>query len=250
MSIKYFIQFEGSDKDFYPVTNKNEKEITTISQNSGSSNPGIFYQVGGGGVNGAFGFGFRQKGILTEVNDRLLIKLKELQDDENVILTDPLPSIIVPLNDLDQESVEGMLYSVGPVLSSEREFKLEHMKMIKNIYKDAISDILEFNGNETTDMKYECLRVSFVSSGIYGPCVDDEEMFKYQIAYLAVRAMLETLHDAPVNKYLHTLSFQGPWKPYVMKALESMKYYVNDNGQLRKNTFSNRIADKLNNWFS
>ena len=92
-----------------------------VSQNAGSTNPGIYYQVGGGGLNGIFERALGPQQVVS-VNNQLQIaydaKLGEgrwAKDSKEPPSHLPLTSLLVPVE--AGNNCIGMMYSVGPMLT-------------------------------------------------------------------------------------------------------------------------------------
>ncbi len=144
------------------------------SQNAGSSNPSIYYQVGGSGVNGQFFDAIASSGELDSVNQRLIdaydrqFGVGAYQQDSARQRRDRLTSLWIPLPSGKGKigtKVAGMIYSVGPVLGVDGiTDRLGYAK----IYEDAILAI------QRAEPAIECLRIVMLSCGVYARNVKDK----------------------------------------------------------------------------
>lgn len=138
-----------------------------VSQNAGSTNYGIYYQVGGGGLNGAFAKGLRSQ--ITAVNEKLRTAYDEkfgngcwAEHSNNPPSPPVLTSLLVsvqPSEEVEKECI-GMMYSVGPRLTAAGLTSNEYARYTQ-IYRDAMSEIAQ------SDKKISGFRITMLSSGIY-----------------------------------------------------------------------------------
>jgi hypothetical protein len=205
INCKINYEFESQDGGFYPVTKK-PTIVTgiTATQNAGSINPGIYYKISGGGINGAFCKQYKK------CSNKLLEDLnKKIEDDAPEKDNFNYQNILVPIPENDCDLAEYMMYSVGPVMSGETTFTEKNKEIIKNIYRDAMDIIIKHN-NTLSEKHITCFRVTFLSTGVYGPNIDnidDKKSFMKEIIELSINSMLDRLiHDD--NKHLKTLLFQ------------------------------------------
>lgn len=139
-----------------------------VSQNAGSTNPGIYYQVGGLGLNGAF-----DKALNTQVptvNALLVTDYNNLGigsgswQNDAATPPDPLPltSLLVPVNtnDTNTNKTSAMMYSVGPQLSASGLLAAD-LKIYTQIYVDAMTRIVQ------SQHTFAGFRITMLSSGIY-----------------------------------------------------------------------------------
>ncbi len=161
--------FESNDQGGYVDVLSNSELVSgpLVSQNAGSTNPGIYYQVGGGGLNGAFA-----SALGTEA-DRVNKELKTAYDEKfGVGRWDkdsrqpptplPLTSLLVRVSPSAEvgNNVIGMVYSVGPMLTSAG-LTANDCSLYTQIYADALHEIA---ANST---KIDGFRITMLSSGIY-----------------------------------------------------------------------------------
>ncbi|AMA10690.1 hypothetical protein [Picosynechococcus sp. PCC 73109] len=138
-----------------------------VSQNAGSTNYGIYYQVGGGGLNGAFAKGLRSQ--ISTVNEELRLAYDAKFGDgcwakhsNNPPSPPVLTSLLVsvqPSEEVKKECI-GMMYSVGPRLTAAGLTSNEYA-CYTQIYRDAMNEITQ------SDKKISGFRITMLSSGIY-----------------------------------------------------------------------------------
>lgn len=136
-----------------------------VSQNAGSTNPGIYYQVGGGGLNGIFERALGPQQVVS-VNNQLQIaydaKFGEgrwAKDSKEPPSHLPLTSLHVPVE--AGNNCIGMMYSVGPMLTRHGLTAPSEKSRYTQIYADAINEIAN------TDSNINAFRITMLSSGIY-----------------------------------------------------------------------------------
>lgn len=175
-------RFESPTDDFVDVLGDSPVGSGPIaSQNAGSSNPGLYYTVGGGGVNGLFARALRPThpgghDELARVNADLTARYDgrygagAWQADRFSGRTDRLTSVCVPLqhdNTRVHPAVAAMVYSVGPVIQGPPAGAPAGAPLIGNadvyraIYADALASIA------SSGLAVARFRVSMVSTGIY-----------------------------------------------------------------------------------
>jgi hypothetical protein len=159
------------------------------TQNAGSTNPGIYYQVGGAGRNGDFADGLGH--IATAAANQALVAAYDArygagswQADQNTARQDRLTSFYIPLprplparDDTDPDAppvgdrIAGMVYSVGPVITGG---KIADRDQYRDIYGDALSAVAAVNAQSTTPAdRIEGLRLTMLSTGIYSKGLSD-----------------------------------------------------------------------------
>ena len=168
------LRFESSSSHGY-VGVLDDSTLTTgriASQNAGSTNAGIYYQVGGGGLNGFFSAALGT--LLAPVNRTLATAYDQRfgdgawSADSAVTRTDRLTSLYVaiprpiPSGARIGDRVAGMVYSVGPVLGG----RIVDRDAYRQIYVDALSAVAAENRGATE--RIEALRITMLSTGIYG----------------------------------------------------------------------------------
>jgi hypothetical protein len=204
------IVFEDLDGGFYPVAKKPADKSPTVSQNAGNNS----YQVNGAGINGAFSRQFRGLGILKRVNTYLGKFIPpDVYGNKNVM---------VPLVDLcdDPETVDLMMYSVGPDMAVSDTFSKDNQEIIYSIYADAVTKILDYN--KEAKYKIKCFRITLVSSKIFAPmCYDDE--FKHNLISIILKALFDTMISDD-NEFLDTILIQQDDEKDVLSTLETLNF--------------------------
>jgi len=164
-----------------------------VSQNAGSSNPGIYYQVGGGGLNHVFDSVLNKAGRLSQANASLIKKYDAkygdgaYQTDAMSGREDRLTSLLIVLtpgaSGIGSRAV-GMMYSVGPVLGRAG---ITNRAQYAQIYTDAITQISAANANDNASI--EGMRITMLSTGIYAQSVDDPQKLITDSAQLIVEGV-------------------------------------------------------------
>jgi hypothetical protein len=168
--------FESSENDKY-VDVLADSELVSgsiVSQNAGSSDRGIYYQVGGGGLNGEFetALGGQVANVNAELRKAYDAEFgaglydKHSSDPLSLPPLDspPLGSVLVPVSPGPQVGtrVIGMVYSVGPKLDpSGAGLTAEIIPAYTRIYLDAMTRIA------LSPTKVDGFRITMLSSGIY-----------------------------------------------------------------------------------
>jgi hypothetical protein len=148
------------------------------SQNAGSSNGGLYYQVGGLGVNGYFHDALGDATLLDNVNKAMVTAYdnrfgKDAWKQDQNGRGDRLTSFYIPFP-ADAHSVgvsvgsrvAGMVYSVGPQIPGP---KVPDRDLYRQIYVDAFAAVAAANKNAASTETIEALRLTMLSTGIYGP---------------------------------------------------------------------------------
>ena len=170
--------FESNDKGGYVDVLANSKLVlgNIVSQNAGSTNPGIYYQVGGGGLNGAFASALGTQA--TDVNRALQAAYDTKfgtgswsRDSGNPPSPLPLTSLLVPVTASAHVGnyCVGMMYSVGPMLTSAGLTPTESALYTK-IYADAATEIAQ---SATTIDGFRITHYSDPTSGFEISLVED-----------------------------------------------------------------------------
>ena len=204
------------------------------SLDAGSINPGIYYQIGGGGVNGLFARALGAT-LAASVNTSLQAAYdarfgagawQKAQDPSAPppLLTSffiPLPANASSTGHSVGKSVAGIVYSVGPMLPT---LKSLDPKQYEQIYVDALAGVAEHNaavakgGNGSPVV---ALRLVMVSTGIYGPQPPDgkeAEAVRCAVAGLildAVCAVAKTAaaKDLPTTMLINCATVAGRKTP-------------------------------------
>jgi hypothetical protein len=138
-----------------------------VTQNAGSSDPEWYYQVGGGGLNGAFAS--KLEGVLGTVNARLQsayaarFGAHRFANDPTLPLERrPLTSFLVELDPQPPvgRNVAGMMYSVGPRVG-DQGLTGDLLLAYTQVYVDAMAAIA------SSPTKIDGFRITLISSGIY-----------------------------------------------------------------------------------
>lgn len=168
--IKVFFYFESNNKGGYVGVLSNSDLVTgnIVSQNAGSTNQGIYYQVGGGGLNGAFAraLGSQVKSVNAELKTAYDQKFGDnswIRDSQKTPSPLPLTSLLVPVNHSEHvgQNCTGMMYSVGPILHKDGLNDTKTKTLYSQIYADAMSEIAKSHKN------IDGFRITMLSSGIY-----------------------------------------------------------------------------------
>lgn len=147
---------------------------SVASQNAGSSNAGIYYQVGGGFLNSVFATDLKKAGQLTSVNQALQAAYDAKYGSGSFAADssaasprqDRLTSLIVPVSEGSPigDNVYAMVYSVGPQLGLHG---IVDRNAYKQIYVDALNEISRWNkANPKAVIKN--FRITMVSTNAYG----------------------------------------------------------------------------------
>ena len=166
---KIIFFFENNNKGDYVNVLANSDLVpgAIVSQNAGSTNLGIYYQVGGGGLNGVFAqaLGTQVAGVNVELKEAYDAKFGDgswVRDSRTPPSPLPLTSLLVavsPSAHVGQNCI-GMMYSVGPMLTAKGLIPSESSRYTQ-IYDDAMSAIAQ------SDKKIDGFRLMMLSSGIY-----------------------------------------------------------------------------------
>jgi hypothetical protein len=165
-----------------------------VTQNAGSSNFGIYYQVGGGGLNGVFESKLSPTGKLGQINKELIKRYEEkygkgfYSKDSSVGVQNKLTSFLIPVPNGQGgigDKVMGMMYSVGPVLGHEG---ITNRLAYSQIYSDSVQEIMKANQvNGSTIMG---MRITMLSTGIYAQLVDSRKELYKDAAELIIRGIV------------------------------------------------------------
>jgi hypothetical protein len=159
--------FESNENGGYIDVLANSSFIpgSVVSQNAGSTNPGIYYQVGGGGLNGVFERALGPQQVVS-VNNQLQIAYdakfgegKWAKDSKEPPSPFPLTSLLVPV-EVGNNCI-GMMYSVGPMLARDGLTAPSEKSRYTQIYVDAMNEISQRDSN------VNAFRITMLSSGIY-----------------------------------------------------------------------------------
>ncbi|MEM1056182.1 MAG: hypothetical protein AAGI52_11695 [Bacteroidota bacterium] len=208
------IRYETSVSSGYrPVLSNSDVVSGPIaSQNAGSTNLGIYYQVGGGGVNGLFhdalcgskpGDLCPHQACLDTVNADLVTAYDATYGagawkKDSASPPDPLPltSFLVPIPSGCSSRVGAnavaMMYSVGPDMSSETSFS--NPTGYTQIYADAMAQTAAFLA---AGHALDGLRLTMLSTGIYKPRVADKAAFYAEVAGCILDAVVAGAKAAP-----------------------------------------------------
>lgn len=163
--IRFF--FESNEQGRYVdvLTNSSFISGAVVSQNAGSTNSDIYYQVGGGGLNGVFERALGPQQVV-RVNNELKISYdakfgegRWAKDSKEPPSPLPLTSLLVPVE--AGNSCIGMMYSVGPMLTRDGLGAPAEMERYTQIYADAMHEIAQ-KGSEVYGF-----RITMLSSGFY-----------------------------------------------------------------------------------
>jgi hypothetical protein len=200
------------------------------SQNAGSINRGMYYQVDGSGMNGRFKTALLNahkvdgQSQLDSVNAYLRMAynacygLGSYPKDANASpRTDRLTSFIVPITpDPDGawigRNVVAMIYSVGPVLDRSG---IVDKDAYAQIYYDALKAVGAWNDGQQDPIT--ALRITMLSCGIYGDMVDDKDGLYLDAAAAIIAGMTRAAIDCtdlpPVKILINTNDSSEPRSP-------------------------------------
>jgi hypothetical protein len=148
------------------------------SQDAGSSNVGIYYQVGGGGLNYRFEQALQAAGQLDAAN-AALVQAYDARFGPGAWARDapsgggaspPLTSFLIPLTPGAGPvgaRVTGLMYSVGPVLGTQG---ITDPAAYAAIYADAMAEVGRYRA---AGHALAGLRITMLSTGIYATTVHD-----------------------------------------------------------------------------
>ena len=167
--VKVSFFFESNHEGGYVNVLSNSCLISgsIVSQNAGSTNYGIYYQVGGGGLNGFFAKELNSQ--IAEVNEELKLAYDKkygegswAKHSKNPPSPPLLTSLLVSVQPSAQaeEDCIGMMYSVGPQLTHDGLTANEYSRYAQ-IYTDAMNAIAQ------SDQPINGFRITMLSSGIY-----------------------------------------------------------------------------------
>ncbi len=188
------IRFESDRGGYVPVLSDSQVVPTgkLASQNAGSTNPGIYYQVGGGGVNGLFASALGA-GATEVVNAALVAAYDERfgasawQRDASGRGGSPLTSFFVPVDPAHCAAagsrIAAVLYSVGPQLGPQG---ITDEVRYRDIYEDAFTAVARANA---TGAGVAAARITMLSTGIYATRVEDPDLLFDTSAALIVDAI-------------------------------------------------------------
>lgn len=198
--------FESAANKGYVGVFANSKLIdgNIATQNAGSTNFGIYYQVGGGGLNGIFAQALTSSGQLKRVNQQLIERYNEkygdgtYERDSSKGVQNKLTSFLVPLTHDNTSgigaNVVGMMYSVGPVLGRDG---ITDRSQYSQIYADAVTEVM--NSNKLSDNPIVGLRITMLSTGIYASSVDNVDDLFRDSAELIIRGIVEAYKNLGVG---------------------------------------------------
>ncbi len=175
------IRFESHDRDYVAVLSDTHVATTgkLASQDAGSSNPGIYYQVGGGGVNGLFADALGASE--TKIVNTALVAAYDAKygagswpRDSGGGANSPLTSFFVPVDPANSTKVgsrvAGIVYSVGPVLGRQG---ITDKAQYRSIYTDGFTAVADANA---AGAGVTAVRITMLSTGIYAQHVDDRTL--------------------------------------------------------------------------
>jgi hypothetical protein len=177
------VQLESDSKSHYVNVLADSVLVKgpVATQNAGSSNRGIYYQVGGGGRNGDFADGFGPR-LCDLMNQALVSAYDERfgagswQADNAAARGDRLTSFYVPIpRPLPVprpappippvgDRIAGMVYSVGPII---HQGVIGDRDQYRQIYVDALDSVAAANRAAASNGRIEALRITMLSTGIY-----------------------------------------------------------------------------------
>ena len=182
-----------------------------VSQDAGSNDSGIYYQIAGGTINQQFATELDDAGLKSAANKDLIRQYNqkynnEYDQDSNNARQDRLTSFLVAL---DNDSIQGgsdvvaMMYSVGPKLGNTG---ITDESAYKQIYLDAFAAIDTFNQKALNNNFGPIVnfRVALLSTSAYAGFSDPVKL-KAQAAGLVADAAIASLTAFPSLKDLTIL---------------------------------------------
>ncbi len=169
------------------------------TQNAGSTNPGIYYQVDGGFLNGAFKSKLTQAGQIQAVNKALKTAYDTKYGAGSFAADaaassprqDRLTSLIIPLTPGAPpvgNHVYAMVYSVGPMLGASG---ITDTQGYKQIYLDALTGIAAWN-KQHPPAAIQNFRITMLSTNAYAG-TGNKETLRQQAAGLIIDAVKEAM---------------------------------------------------------
>ena len=188
--------FESNSNEGYVgvLSDSNLIQGEIVTQNAGSSNFGIYYQVGGGGLNGIFESKLTPTGKLDQINKELIKRYEKkygkgsYSRDLTAGVQNKLTSFLIPVPNGQSgigDNVTGMMYSVGPVLGHDG---ITNRSAYSQIYTDSVQEIVD--ANQTNGSKIVGMRITMLSTGIYAQLVDSTKELYKDAAELIVRGIV------------------------------------------------------------
>lgn len=180
-SVRFLFESSTSKGWVGPLADSTLCSTKVATQNAGSINASLYYQVGGSGMNGLFAARLSASHRLAEVNGMLKTRYDNRfgtgawEADSSAVppRSDRLTSFLIELKPDGinvGNNVEAMIYSVGPVLGKPG---LVNETQYQQIYFDAIEAIDAWNQRGHT---IAGLRITMLSCGIYAGLVDDKDL--------------------------------------------------------------------------
>ncbi|MEL7206883.1 MAG: hypothetical protein AAGK32_01380 [Actinomycetota bacterium] len=205
MSPSLPVRFESTPSGGYVPVLANSALVdgAVASQTAGSTNPGLYYQVGGQGLNGAFAAALADAGQLEAANAELVRAYDAIYGGGAWRLDgsgpsprrDRLTTVLVNLRPDGRaigDQVRVLAYSVGPVL--DRRGIVDH-RQYQDIYHDALSRLA---AERTSPARLvDAIRLTMLSCGIYGGLVDDRTALYRAAAHNIIVAAARALADHP-----------------------------------------------------
>jgi len=220
--MKINVLFETTSNGDYVRVLENSSLVKgqIVSQDAGSDDSGMYYQVDGGGVNGLF-----KTALGIQLCATVHAALKAAYDnrfganswtqDDSAGRRDRLTSFYIPLpanahtigHNVGDE-VAGIVYSVGPRVGGP--IVADH-DQYRQIYLDAFAEVTAANQNA----KIEAMRLCVLSTGIYGPPnPKDKQPMARDAASVILEALVEAANLAsaaqlPATMLVNCSSTQG-----------------------------------------
>lgn len=204
MSTHVAFRFETSSSGGYvPILGDSHVVSGDIaSQNAGSSNAGIYYQVGGGGLNGRFDSALTASGDLANANAALVTAYDASglgsgswsADNSNPPDPPPLTSFLIPVTSGAGpigSHVVGMMYSVGPVLGKAG---ITDPAQYAQIYTDAMHRVKSYRD---AGHSLDGLRITMLSTGIYAGRVTDRKKLFVDSAEAIIQGVMNAVSADP-----------------------------------------------------
>ena len=171
------------------------------TQNAGSAKSGIYYQLGGTGVNGVFTDRFTKAGLLATVQSDLGVAYDkhygtgtfaaDAKDDPTTKAPrqDRLTSLLIPYNPAPpiDGNVIAMVYSAAPLLGPGG---ITDKAAYKQIYTDALDAIATWNA-DPFGTPFEFLRITMLSTGTNAGSAAGATLFETSAAMI-----VEAVNDA------------------------------------------------------
>ncbi len=222
-----------------------------VSQNAGSNDDGIYYQVGGGGINRVFHDTLDTSPSQLDAANTALSDAYDAHYGDGSFMQDSLmlpddkrANLVIPLVSSQGQvgsEVKAMLYTVGPKLDPAMALQDAAMrKEYVQLYADAFTAVLDWNASHPATEKVDFIRLTFVSCGIYANGTKNEQQLFDDAASCMIDAAMQVLGKRPELSNLGFLvNCRGTFSDNGVAA-------VSTDTSLERNGFNNAVQAFLN----